>query len=379
MVSFALRRSAFYPILLIIIILTGTVTAVARDQILQQIPILQPADTTETKYGKLSFTLESGGNFLSRRDSFGYVYSFSSIVGNDVLFEGQRINYDSLGGSGKFTIGYPINDRLTLEFSFQGASAGSERSSRLESLGGGGHFQVVPVIDGQSFESNDQFLLINSKFRTKLEYESWYVDTFLGLDRTVFKKTNTELHGIVGLSYAHFEQDFEHQVAGINTFISLPVRSDLDEDLRDNLFGLKGGFRMSRRVTKRFQIEGSVFGGAYCRKSKLDADQTLINVAAVSGGLVRDINASVNDRDSHFVPMSEGTLKVKYKINDRWGLTFSSGASAWWCMSKVNNPEPRSGTVNLSSGGNQIDEPVHIGSSDRLIDYHAGFAITFRH
>ncbi len=243
-----------------------------------------------------------------------------------------------------------------------------------------GKIYIVPVIDGQSFESNDQLLVLPSnQFRTKLDYESWYVDTFLGLNRTVLKKTNTELHAIVGLSYAHFEQDFEHEITGTNTFTLSPARNDLDEDLRDDLFGLKGGVRMCRRVTRKFQIEGSVFGGGYYRKSKLDADQTLIDVFAVSGGVIRDINASVNDRDSHFVPMSEGTLKVKYKISDQWDLAFSSSVSAWWRMSNMNNPKPMSGGINLISGGNRIDRVVHIGDDDRLIDYHLGLAITFRH
>ncbi|MCP4269349.1 MAG: hypothetical protein GY777_27895 [Candidatus Brocadiaceae bacterium] len=376
MVSLVRVGCALSFILIIIVIFVCTATAMAGDQTLQQTPSLQ-TDTIELKYGKMSFTLESGANFLSRRDSFGYVFSFASTGGTPVT-GGQRINYDSLGGSGKFTIGYPIKDNLSLEFSFQGTSAGSERSGRLVSVNGGGHFDGVPVIDGQRFDSNDQLLLLYGNYRTKLEYESWNIDTFIGLDRTALKKSNTELHTIVGMSYVHFEQDFEHEAIGTNTLASLPVSSDLDEDLRDNLFGLKGGLRLNSRVTRKIQIEGSVFGGAYYRKSKLDADQELINVSAVSGGTIRDINASVNDRDNHFVPMTEGTLKVKYKINDRWNLAFSSGVNAWWNMSRVNNPRPRSGNIDLT-GNNFIDEPTHIDNDDRLMDYHIGLAIMFRH
>ncbi len=312
MVSLARRRSALYPVLLIIVIFIGTVAVMAGDQTLQQVPNLQPTDTIELKYGKMSFTLEGGANFLSRRDDFGYVFGFLGTPGFPI--EGPRTNYDSLGGGGEITVGYHINDKHSIEFSFQGASASSERSSSLVStfptlFTTVGKIYIVPVIDGQSFESNDQLLVLPSnQFRTKLDYESWYVDTFLGLNRTVLKKTNTELHAIVGLSYAHFEQDFEHEITGTNTSTFSPARNDLDEDLRDDLFGLKGGVRMCRRVTRKFQIEGSVFGGGYYRKSKLDADQTLIDVFAVSGGVIRDINASVNNRDSHFVPMSEGAL-----------------------------------------------------------------------
>ncbi len=352
----------------------------AGDQTLRQVPILQPSDTRELKYGTMSFTLESGANFLSRRDDFGYVFSIlaevlppglSSVGSHFPVIEGPCTNYDSLGGGSEITVGYPINDKYSIEFSFQGASASSGRSSSLvptfPTLG-----YIVPVIDGQNIGVNDDQLVSLSLLsgRTKLDYESWYVDTFLGLNRTVLKNTNTELQGIVGLAYAHFEQDFEHKMIGTG-----PSSSNLDEDLRDNLFGLKGGLRLSRRVTRKIQIEGSVFGGAYYRKSKLDADQELINVSAI----YRDINASVNDRNSHFVPMSEGILKVRYKINDQWDLAFSSGASAWWCMSNVNNPKPMSGFVNIMSGGNRIDRVVHIGDDDRLMDYHLGLAITFRH
>ncbi len=48
-------------------------------------------------------------------------------------------------------------------------------------------------------------------------------------------------------------------------------------------------------------------------------------------------------------------------------------------MSNINNPKPMSGGINLISGGNRIDRVVHIGDDDRLIDYHLGLAITFRH
>ena len=173
-----------------------------------------------------------------------------------------------------------------------------------------------------------------------------------------------------------FEQDFEHEITGINADNGLLNSSDLDEDLRDNLFGLKGGLRMSHRVTKRFQIEGTVFGGAYYRKSKLDADQTLTNMNPFFYVDYIDASVSVNDRDSHFVPRAECELKVKYKINDRWDLAFSSGIGAWWHMSRVNNPENGSGNF---AAGIQIDKPVHIGDNDRLMEYSAGLAITFRH
>ncbi len=355
----------------------------AGDQALRQLPVLQSADTAELKYGKMSFTLESGANFFSRRDDFSYVFSY---LGNTSLpvVEGPRTNYDSLGGGGEIAVDYSINEKYSIEFSFQGASASSERSSSLVStFPTFGKIYIMPVIDGQNFELNDQLLnLPDSYFRTKLDYESWYVDTFLGLNRAVIKKANTELYGIVGMAYAHFEQDFEHKVIGTNA-VSPPLlgisSSDLDEELWDNLYGLRGGFRLKRKITKRFYIEGSIFGGAYYRKSKLDADQKLINVFAASGGINRNIKASENDRDDHFVPMSEGTFKVRYKINDQWDLAFSSSASAWWCMSNVNNPKPMFGGINLSSGGNRIDQVVHIGDNDRLMDYHLGLAITFRH
>ena len=288
-------------------------------------------------------------------------------------------------------IGYPINDKYSIEFSLQGASASSERTSQLLS-NTGGVIHTVPVIDGQSFghifqgnpvKSDQQVLFIigspdaNRNLRTKLDYETWYVDTFLGLDRTVLKKTNTELHGIVGLAYAHFDQDFEHEITGTHILNGIHSSSVLDEDLRDNLFGVKGGLRLNCRVTKRFQIEGSVLGGAYYRKSKLEAGQTLKNL--LIGGQVGGVyySAFVNDHDSHFVRRAEGNLKVKYKINDRWGLSFSSGVDAWWRMSKVNNP--MSGSSNFTGTSAPIDRRVHIGDDDRLMDYHASFAITLRH
>ncbi len=111
MVSLARRRSALYPVLLIIVIFIGTVAVMAGDQTLQQVPNLQPTDTIELKYGKMSFTLEGGANFLSRRDDFGYVFGFLGTPGFPI--EGPRTNYDSLGG-GEITVGYHINDKHQL-------------------------------------------------------------------------------------------------------------------------------------------------------------------------------------------------------------------------------------------------------------------------
>jgi hypothetical protein len=386
MVSLALRRLTFYHVLLIVVMLISSITVKAGDETLQQIPISQ-TDPIELKYGKMSFTLESSAKFLSRRDDFGYLIAADASTAASPIIGRPRTNYDSLGGGGKLTVNRLLDDRSSLEFSFQGASVSSERTSRIRSITGG-ILHGVPVIDGQSFRGNPfspshQVLLITGtpgntrSLRTILEYESWYVDTFLGLNHALLKKANTELHGIVGLAYAHFEQDFEHKITGTEEINDSPTSSDLNEDLRDDLFGLKGGLRLNHKITKRFQIESSVFGGAYYRKSKLDADQTLINVAipSVIGGVI-DAYASVNDYDSHFVPRAEGNLKIKYKINDRWDLALFSGVGAWWRMSKVNNPENRTG--NFASTVT-IDRPVHIGDNGRLMEYHVGLAISFRH
>ena len=339
-------------------------------------------DTTELKYGKMSFTLESSGKFLSRRDNFGYVYFAQNALPSPYTGR-ERPNYDSLGGGGKIVVDYSINDKDSIEFSFQGASAGSD-STRWIVSDTNGSFPVVPVIDGRSFGTNQHLLFFKGNptgtpnIRVKFEYETWYVDTFLGLNRTMYKKDNTKLHGIVGLSYAHFEQDFKHKMTGqIPFFFPVFNHSILLENIRDNLFGLKGGLRLNRNISRRFQVEGSVFGGAYYRKSKLEADQALIAAGIPFALPITDVFASVNDRDSHFVPKAESNLKVKYKINDRWNLSFSSGVDAWWNMSNVNNPEPASG--NMVNTGSPIDRPVHIGNDDRLIEYHAGLAIAFRH
>lgn len=288
----------------------------------------------------------------------------------------------ALGVAVRLWFDYNINDKDSIEFSFQGASAGSDSTRRIVA-DLNGSLPVVPVIDGRSFGTNQHFLSFvgnpdgTPNIRVKFEYETWYVDTFLGLNRTMYKKDNTELHGIVGLSYAHFEQDFKHTMTGeIPFFFPVFNNSSLEENIRDNLFGLKGGLRLSSNVTRRFQVEGAVFGGAYYRKSKLEADQALI-LAGIPFAGITNVFASVNDRDSHFVPRAEGNLKVKYKINDRWDLAFSSGVDAWWRMSNVNNPEPASG--NVAATGTPIDRPVHIGDNDRLMEYHVGLAISFRH
>ncbi|MDP6584896.1 MAG: hypothetical protein QF535_09585, partial [Anaerolineales bacterium] len=135
--------------------------------------------------------------------------------------------------------------------------------------------------------------------------------------------------------------------------------------------------RLSSNVNRRFQVEGSVFGGAYYRKSKLEADQALLSANIPFTGTTTTVFASVNDRNSRFVPRVESNLKVKYKINGRWNLSLFSGVDVWWNMSNVNNPEPASGR--LVNTGTPIDRPVHIGNDDRLIEYHAGLAIAFRH
>jgi len=52
MTTLALRRLAFYHILLIVVILIGSTKVRASDETLQQLPILQ-TDTLELKYGKM--------------------------------------------------------------------------------------------------------------------------------------------------------------------------------------------------------------------------------------------------------------------------------------------------------------------------------------
>ncbi len=334
-------------------------------------------DTTELKLGKMSIILESSARFLSRNNNFSYAH-MSQNLAPFAYTDREQLNYDSLGFGKKILIDYNINDYDSIEFSFQGATASSDSTRRLTN-DTNGSIPSVPVIDGQSFGTNQHDLVISGtpsgipNVSVNLEYDTWYVDTFLGLNRTITKNDNVELHGIAGLALAHFEQNFKHTMAGADLLGSLSS-SDLDEELTDNLFGLKGGLRLCRRVTRNFYVEGSVFGGAYYRRSKLDADQTLINVGVPFGGRT-DAFASVDDRDGDFVPRTEGSLKAKYKINDRWDLSFSSGVDAWWNMSNVNNPKLPS---HSRTTGTPIDQITHIGDNDRLIEYHAGLAITFR-
>ncbi len=334
----------------------------------------------------MSFTLDNSGKFLSRHDDFDYGIVFDSDNPSPVI-DTLSSGYDSFGGGAGIVVDYHISDKTTIEFSFQGTSVSREKRGLLRK------FRVVansealalPVIDGQFFGQNQdqQVALIDGDLRFKFEYDSWYVDTFLGLDRSLLKKSNTELHVIAGLAYARFEQDFKHIITGISVQNvdglgnGISQSAKLDEDLRDNLFGLKGGLRLGYKVTKRFQFEGGVFSGVYYRSSKLDADQTMVNVDLVNVDPF-NVNANRTDRDSDFVHRVEGNLKLKFMVNSRWGLEFSSGVGTWWGMSKVNNPE---GTTNESMnplGPVPINRPVHIGDNDRLMEYSVGLAITFR-
>jgi len=329
--------------------------------------------------GNMSIMLESSGRFLSRDNNY-FSYAHMSQSPSPYTFtDRERLNYDSHGFGQKILFNSNINDKDSIEFSFQGATASSEKTRRLK-FDANTTVPSVPVIDGQSFGPSQQHLIIQGLgasgryVNVKLEYDTWYVDTFLGLNRTMIKKDNTELHGIVGLAFAHFKQDFEHTMYGADVNGALS-RSELDEELTDNLFGLKGGLRLCRRVTRNINVEGSVFGGAYHRRSKLDADQTLTNVwipytSAISA------SASVNDRDNDFVPRTEVSLKATFSQTDRWDLSFTSGVDAWWSMSNVNNPKlpSRAGTT-----ATLIDQITHIGDNDRLMEYHVGLAITFKY
>lgn len=330
------------------------------------------------------FGVGGGGRFQTR-DSFKYIIPtheefpwVQSTISNRTPY-----SIDSFGGGGSLLVGRQMDEDTAIEFSL-GGTAVSYSKKRTLTTNVSGTVQdsyVVPVIDGQTFV-NQQVLLFNGRpnntpnLATKLEYDSWYLDTFLGLNRSMLKKTDTELHGVIGPAYAHFYQDFEHTITGTSFSNGLPVSSDLDEDITDDLFGLKAGFRLSHNITKKFKIAGSLFGGGYYRTSDLDAKQTLTNVRVPWAGTNINVSASKDDDDDQFVPRGEADLKIGYMPAEGWEIALSSGIDVWGNMSNVDNPEIAG---SYASTGTSINKPVHIDDDDTFIEYRMGLWVSFSH
>jgi hypothetical protein len=287
---------------------------------------------------------------------------------------------DSFGGGGEFTLGWRMDEKSAVEWHFQGTKAGNVKRKPLSSFAAIFVPQVynIPVIDGQSLGFRQQALSWQggSNFRSKLEYDTWYIDTFAALSLLSLKTNDTKVNLVGGPAYAHFDQDFNFGMTAINAQNSLPGSTDLEENISDNLVGLKVGFRLSHKITKKFLVTSSIFGGGYYRWSKLDADQTLTNMNIPFADASTSLTASVDDRDNKLVPRFEGNLDISYMLSGQWGLGLSGGVGVWANMSKVENPE----VVGVSTAaGTFINKPVHLGDDDTLIDYRAGLAITFRH
>ena len=78
--------------------------------------------------GNMSIMLESSGRFLSRDNNY-FSYAHMSQSPSPYTFtDRERLNYDSHGFGQKILFNSNINDKDSIEFSFQGATASSEKT-----------------------------------------------------------------------------------------------------------------------------------------------------------------------------------------------------------------------------------------------------------
>ena len=352
-------------------------------QTFQHNPVPQTA-TLESKKHKLYFKLNADGKFLTR-DGFKYLIPTRNF---EPFTDFGRPNYtiDSFGAGGKLTLGWRIDDKSAVEWYFQGTKVSNDKRRTLDTNvdDRDGIVYDVPVIDARNFFNSfgiTQTLLITGSpnVSTKLEYDSWYVDTFVGYNRSLLNATETQLNVVGGPAYAHFNQEFDHRLSSFQSIFEVPASGRLKEDLDDDLAGIKVGVSLSHGITKKFQITGSIFGGGYYRWSKLEADQTLINAIipfTVIDSVIPEVSASKEDHDYQLVPRFEGELEISYRLSDQWKLGLSGGIDIWGNMSNVQNPK----IAGLSTAASTLlNGPVHIDDDDTLIEYRAGIDISFRH
>jgi hypothetical protein len=352
-------------------------------QTFQYNPVPQTA-ALESKKHKLYLKLDGDGKFLTR-DGFKYLIPTRNFEPFTIF---RRPNYtiDSFGAGGKFTLGWQIDDKSAVEWYFQGTTVENDKRRTLDADvdDTDGIVYDVPVIDARNFFNLfgiTQTLLIagSPNVHTKLEYDSWYVDTFVGYNRSLLNTSETQLNVVGGPAYAHFNQEFVHSLSSFQPIFEVPASGRLKEDIDDDLVGIKVGVSLSHNITRKFQITGSIFGGGYYRWSKLEADQTLTNAVlpfTLIGSVIPEVSASKDDHDYQLVPRFESNLEISYRLSDQWKLGLSGGVDIWGNMSNVQNPKIAGPSTAAST---VLNGPVRIDDDDTLIEYRAGVYISFRH
>ncbi len=384
-----MRVHIVFPALVLIFSLCGISSTLFGEmlnptgQTFQHNPVPQTA-TLESKRHKLYLKLNADGKFLTR-DGFKYLIPVKNF---EPFTHFGRPNYtiDSFGAGGKLTLGWRIDDESAVEWYFQGTKVENEKRRTLDADVDDldGIVYDIPLIDARNFSSlfgSSQALVIGGSpnVNTKLEYDSWYIDTFVGYNRSLLRTSDTRFGIVGGPAYAHFNQDFDHTVSSLQPILNVQAKGRLKEDIDDDLLGIKVGVNLSHRITNNFQITGSVFGGGYYRWSKLEAHQTLTNMLIpfnLIGSLVPNVTASKDDHDYQLVPRFESDLEIDYRLSDQWKLGLSGGIDIWGNMSNVQNPKL---ATFKTPEATVINGPVRIDGNDTLIEYRVGLAITFRH
>ncbi len=384
-----MRTCAVFPTLIFVFSLCSIPSALfgqvpsPTDQTFQHNPVPQTA-TLESKKHKLYLKLSGDGKFLTR-DGFKYLIPTRNF---EPFTDFRRPNYtiDSFGAGGKLTLGWQIDDKSSVEWYFQGTKVSNNKRRTLDTDvdDTDGIVYDIPIIDARNFFNLfgvTQTLLIagSPNVHTKLEYNSWYVDTFVGYNRSLLNTSETQLDVVGGPAYAHFNQEFDYSLNSFQPIFEVPASGRLKEDLDDDLVGIKVGVSLSHGITRKFQITGSIFGGGYYRWSKLEADQTLINAVlpfTLIDSVIPEVSAYKDDHDYQLVPRFEGELEISYKLSDQWKLGLSGGVDIWGNMSNVQNPKIAGPSTAAST---VLNGPVHIDDDDTLIEYRAGVDISFRH
>ena len=281
----------------------------------------------------------------------------------------NKINgWGNLAGIG---VGYKIDPDSDIKVSFSNFNLVSKDMYSLQAGNNLGFnptaTSLLPFIDGstrssqQAAEIGGQSNSPNALAAITFKYGDQDDNINLDYSHILLKYKQSEISGIVGLSYAYFDQNMSLITNAIDFDNNLPTNTFTHEELNDNLIGLRFGIEDKYNL-QDYILDSSIIDSLFYRRTDFQGYQQFVNASLPFTGAQSNFNTTVKSSKDAFTDRLQGKIGIskQFKCIDI-GIYYL--VDVWFNMSTIVNP-----TVQSSASHDTIDHPARIGNDNVVLN-----------
>lgn len=333
---------------------------------------------------KLTIGLEGGGVY-QRRDSYHLIQTQDEIFAAAAVGTPLEHDADAWGGFGTLIFGYALDEKSGLQLSIGGTEVGTTDLSQVPGgsaagIGNPTNTSLIPFLDAsthsgqQAVEIGGDQTNANALADLKFTYKTTDVDVQLDFIRAMREVKGWGVDVVLGVAYAYFDQEASFSTTGVDYDNGNPTYTYTSETLRDNLVGIKAGFKGGHGFTKDLRLNCSMSAGFYYRMTDFKGQQSFDNASLPFTGAPADYSIGVSDSDNNFVPRLQLRVALAQTAKARYGLEVFYAFDGWWNMTSVDNP-----TVHYQAAGSDdlVDHAARIAGDDAVFQHYIGLKLSW--